>query len=64
MNDTIQNGLVLVMILLSAGYVITRVVHVVRGKQSSGCSKCTASPGKQIHSIVKSADSESEESLE
>ena len=68
MNEQIQNTVVGLVCIAAVGYILCRLVALLRGKSASGCSKCSGSssdasgsllspqPSKELHQITSNDD--------
>ena len=68
MNEQIQNTVVGLVCIAAVGYLLYRLVALLRGKSGSGCSKCSESssdasdsllspqPSKELHQITSNDD--------
>jgi hypothetical protein len=68
MNEQIQNTVVGLVCIAAVGYLLYRLVALLRGKSDSGCSKCSGSssdasgsllspqPSKELHQITSNDD--------
>ncbi|MBC8437243.1 MAG: FeoB-associated Cys-rich membrane protein [Planctomycetes bacterium] len=68
MSEQIQNTLVGLVCIAAVGYLLYRLIALLRGKSASGCSKCSGSsngvsgtlvspqPSKELHQITSSDD--------
>jgi len=61
MNEQIQNTVVGLVCIAAVGYVLYRLVVLLRGKSGNGCSKCSSSPlppqpSQKLHQITSNDD--------